>query len=55
MATCFCKQPCEKHTFGSDAWRANQKESWQEFAIKYSLKLANDIRQLDRLIENKNV
>ncbi len=34
MATCFCKQPCEKHTFGSDAWRANEKERWQEFIRK---------------------
>ncbi len=53
MATCFCKQPCEKHTFGSDTWRAGEKERWQEFAVKYSLRLREDIRQLDRLIEVK--
>ncbi len=50
MPTCFCKQPCEIHAFGSDAWRAIEREHWQEFAIKYELKLKEDIKQLDKLI-----
>ena len=34
MATCFCKQPCERHMVSSYTWKADQKKHWEEFVRK---------------------
>lgn len=47
MATCLCKQPCEKHTFGSDAWKEVEKERWADVVQKGYIEFNEKYRNKD--------